>query len=205
MSYSYSTLTTAIKNHAEDQGATFAANTDAIIAAGEDVCVRDLPLDPWYYMEAFTIAQGSQLVTPTAGWARVGAVAIISGSNWRFLKQRTLEYLVDYWPNSSLTDEPKYWAYRTSSTLLVAPAADVAYPGSMRLFKLPTGLSGSNTTTWLGTHVGDMLLAACMISAEAYGMGDERIPMWKALYQERLASARREFRHLMKFEYDMPG
>jgi hypothetical protein len=55
----------------------------------------------------------------------------------------------------------------TSGTLLLSPAPNNTYEFKIHYAAIPTGLSGSNTTTYISQYFGNGLLYACLV--EAYG------------------------------------
>lgn len=202
-SFTYATLKTAIKNFVEDQGTDFDANVDAIIGLGEDRCVKDLDLEQWYVEDTTkTIAQGDRTLTLPTGSLRVGDIFITtSGTTKAPLIERTYSYLRDYAPGDTPQARPKFWAPFSETAIAIAPASDASYAVTMKHLKRPAGLASGNTTTWLGTNLGDLLLYACLINAELYGVNDERIPAWTTEYQRALAAALVQFRNLVRRDY----
>ena len=49
-----------------------------------------------------------------------------------------------------------------------------------------SALSDSSDTNWLTTNAPDLLLYGSLIEAEAYLVGDPRIPIWKAAFDEAI-------------------
>lgn len=199
--FTYTTLKTAIKNHVEDQGTDFDSNIDTLIGLGEDRCLKDMDLEIWYAVDAtIAIAQASPLVTLPTGCLRVGDFFYTSGTTRVFLEQRTYPYCVDYSPSTTAQSSPKYWAPYSETQVFLAGIPNASVTGTMKFLKRPNGIV-SASATWLGTNAGDLLLCACLIASERFGMADERIPVWTAEYGTLLTSARNQFRHLWRQEY----
>lgn len=205
VTYSYSTLTTEIIKQAHDDGTAFAAEVDNLIATGETKLLRDLDLEIFDSTDTGSFAYGSQNVTKPTGYLACRTLSYVSSGTTRvFMTPKTYDFLIDYWPTSGTVGLPKYYAELNTTTWVVAPTPNSAYTWTARFMKRPTGLSGSNTTSWLGTNAGDLLLLACMIASEAYLEADERIATWKAEYQEKLGMAKYELRRMTRSDY-APG
>ena len=58
----------------------------------------------------------------------------------------------EYWPDRTATAEPRYWAWWDHNTIYVAPTPDLAYNVELGITRLPTRLSSSNSTSWLGDN-----------------------------------------------------
>ena len=53
-------------------------------------------------------------------------------------------------------------------------------------FARPAALSDSNTTNWVITNAPDLLLYGSLIEAEGFLVNDERIGIWKSLYENAM-------------------
>ena len=71
----------------------------------------------------------------------------------------------EYWPNRSSTGIPKYYANYDEDSLLLAPTPNAAYTMDLEYNAQPTGLSSSNTTTWVSNNAPMLLLYACLVEA----------------------------------------
>lgn len=197
-SFSYSVLKTAIKNHVEDQGTNFDANVDTLIKLGEDRVVKDFDLEIFDTTGSITLTVDVATITKPGSGAAVIAPRTLwytNGSSKRVvLRQRTYEFIQDYWPTPSDTGEPKYFCELTESTWGVAPTPNATRTGTARYVSRPTSVVSQTAGTWISLNFGDLLLRACLMSAEAYLKADERVALWKAEYADLLAVAQREVR-----------
>ena len=67
------------------------------------------------------VSAGNNKVTLPSGTRIVKNVNITSDGSKINLLQRTDEFINDYWPVSASTSEPKYYARRNNTTILIAP------------------------------------------------------------------------------------
>ena len=83
-----------------------------------------------------------------------------------FLDVRDMTFINEY-NQSNTTGIPKYYANWDENTVIVAPTPDQAYTIQLNYILKPTGLSSTNTTTYLSQQFPNGLLYACLV--EAYG------------------------------------
>ena len=202
LTLTYTTLKAALVDNTDDEGTEFAAALDTIIALGELKLLRDLDLEIFDVTDTGTLTGSSQLVTKPTGYIAGRSLHITVSGVRSQLFQRTYEYLVDYWPTAATTTTtPKYYAELNDTQWYVAGTPAGSYDFTARFMKRPTGLSGSTETTWLSTYAADMLLYACLASAEEYLKADERVAVWKNEYAEKLTLGRHELRRMQRADY----
>ena len=73
--------------------------------------------------------------------------------------------MTEYWPNRTSQGKPKYYAMWDQNTLYVAPTPDLAYNIELALNRNETGLSSTNTTTWVSQNAPQVLLYGCLIES----------------------------------------
>lgn len=190
------TLKAAIQAHIEDTGTDFAGNLDTVIALAEDRCLKDLDFEMWYVIDTSkSTVQGTSTLDLPSGSLRVGDIFITVAGAKVPLLERTYSYCVDYAPGATQS-QPKYWAPYSETAIYLAGVPDAVYPVTMKHLKRPAGIAAG--PTWLGTNVGDLLFAACMISAQQAIIATEEVQGWETAYGERLVAAKQQFRHLIR-------
>ena len=200
-SFTYATLKTAIKNHVEDQGTDFDGNVDTIIQLGEDQILRDLPLEIFdAKAQSVAITAGTQTATKPTGTVAMRSLYYTSGGTRYFLAPRSKT-----WMDAVCTDTtqraPRWFDEGYSATqIYIAPNPNLSVTALADITKRPTSIV-SASPTFLGTNVGDLLLASCLIKAQQFNLGWEEGANWNAVYKERLASARIDLRHLLRRDY----
>lgn len=200
LALTYTTLTTELQKFLGDEDTAFVARIPTLIGLGEMRALRDLDLEI-FDVTSSTIAfsTSNQLVTKPDNWVATRTLAYKSGSVVSMLLPRTYEYLLDYWPNATLTGTPLYFTELNATQWMVAPtpAADTA-AGVARYVKRPAGLDASTTSTWLSANAADVLLYACLVSAVEWSKHAESIKVWGAEYGRALEDARKELKHAMR-------
>ena len=185
---SYTTLKTKIQNFIENDGSEFVASIDDIIAQAEAMVFQRLPNLPCF-RNTFT----GTLITNTSDYTIANArmirqVCITDSSNKVYLNHRIDSYLRDYWPNSSNTGTPIMYSTKSSGndgtiiTIAPTPSADLAY--QVDFIAPETGLSSSNTTTWVDTNAPNVLLSAALYESSAFLKAPETLQLYKTQFEE---------------------
>ena len=105
-----------------------------------------------------------------------------------FLEQKDGSYMNEYWPNRTSTGTPKYWSWWDHNTIYVAPTPDSAYNIEIGITRLPTRLSSSNTTSWLGNNAPVALLYGCLAEAFKFLKGPaEMLQLYEQSYQRAIS------------------
>lgn len=137
------------------------------------------------------VIQGLSYVTPA------GATPTAGSRNT--LELVSLDFIDSTWPTESVTAPPQYFAMKTDTVVVVAPTPDANYTAEFTGTFRPLPMSVSNQNTWLGDHLPDLFLAACMIFGSAFlrdygaGSSDPTLAMsWEAHYQSHKQSAMEE-------------
>ena len=166
----YSTLVTNIKNFIEDDSTELSASIDEIIGQAEEMIFQRLPSLPCFrQLTTGTLSVGTFDYT-VANARMIRQVSITdSDSNVIYLDHRIDSYLRDYHPKTSTTSTPEMYSTKNATTsgtvitLAPTPSATLAY--QVDFIASVTGLSSSNTTTWLGDNAENVLLAAALAAA----------------------------------------
>tara|TARA_R100000773_G_scaffold26149_2_gene22761 strand:- start:862 stop:1485 length:624 start_codon:yes stop_codon:yes gene_type:complete len=203
---SYTTLKTKIQNFIENDGSEFVASIDDIIAQAEAMVFQRLPNLPCF-RNTFT----GTLITNTFDYTIANArmirqVCITNSNNKVYLNHRIDSYLRDYWPNSSNTGTPIMYSTKSSGndgiiiTIAPTPSADLAY--QVDFIAPETGLSSSNTTTWVDTNAPNVLLSAALYESSAFLKAPETLQLYKTQFEEAVNLFVQEMQRNYAAEYD---
>jgi len=103
-----------------------------------------------------------------------------------FLQKKDQSFINEYSPNRTSTGIPKYYASWDNNTIIVAPAPNAAYTVELAYNAQPTGLSSSNTTTWVSLNAPRALLYACLVEAFKFLKGPDNM---LAMYEQSFGAA----------------
>jgi hypothetical protein len=219
-SYSYSTLTTAIRAYTEvdnDPAVTAVVLTqtviDEFIMAAEHRINTELPMDSDRKVQEGTLVADDNTINSPAGALFIRGVEVFNTANTSeagtWLEKKDQTYLTEYvgrltGPEGDLTAQdvtgfPKYYAMfggatgltdTTSGGLYLAPTPDANYKFRIYYNAIPVALSGSNTTTYLSNYMPQILLYACLV--EAYGFLKGPMDML-TLYENKYKTGLQQF------------
>ena len=173
LTYTYAQLVATIKTYADDLDAEYVAQVDDFIARSELRILRDLDLELFETWSSLTISSGSRTVPKPSNTVIINDLFIRSPSEqkWVELPRRSYEYCIMYAPTEATTGVPRYYAELDRTNIYVVPTPDQAYASGnskARATIRPTGLSSSNTTSWLGDNLADLLFHGAMIESHNF-------------------------------------
>ena len=202
--FTYATLTTAIQNYTEvDANVLTSTITDQFIDNAEMRILRDIPLDAYKKQSTGNLVTGQNTINVPAKTLFVKGVQVYTstsaatGAN-TWLEKKDESYLQEYQPSteSAARGTPKYYAMfggatgvtdTTSGRLFLSPAPDSTYVFKIHYEAIPTGLSGSNTTTYISQYFGNGLLYACLVEAFGYLKGPlDMLTLYENKYKEEV-------------------
>ena len=202
--FTYATLTTAIQNYTEvDTNVLTSTITDQFIDNAEMRILRDVPLDAYKKQSTGNLVTGQNTINVPAKTLFVKGVQVYTstsaatGAN-TWLEKKDESYLQEYQPSteSAARGTPKYYAMfggatgvtdTTSGRLFLSPAPDSTYVFKIHYEAIPTGLSGSNTTTYISQYFGNGLLYACLVEAFGYLKGPlDMLTLYENKYKEEV-------------------
>jgi len=191
----YAELTTQILNYTETSTDVLTSTiTDDFIEHTENRILREADLDAFKSHQYATVTADNAFLSLPGGsnpdptsLATIRTVHIYpaSGTATRtFLEQRDISFMNEYWPVRTSTSTPKYWAWWDENSIYLAPTPDAAYNIEIGITRLPTRLSSSNTTSWLGNNAPSALLYGSLAEAFKFLKGPaEMLQLYEQSYQ----------------------
>lgn len=131
---------------------------------------------------------GNAVVPKPTGWRRPLSFSCYVDNQTRLLELRAIEFLEMYWPNDNLTGIPAYYADYGIDYIKVAPTPDLNYPFKISYLELPQPLTENNQTNWMTDYIPDILLFCTLMNSMPYVKNDERLPVWKQEYADKIAA-----------------
>ena len=203
----YSALKTNIQNFVEDDSTELTASIDTIISQAEDMIYQRLPNLPAYRGSSSgnLVVGTSQYTVSVARMIRQISITD-SSSNVVYLDHRIDSYLRDYWPNASTTGTPRIYSTDSASTsgtvFTLAPTPDATLAYKVDYIAPETGLSSSNTTSWIGDNAEAALLAACLYETSAFLKAADTLQLYKAQFDEAIQLLQQEMQRDYAAEYN---
>jgi len=189
MSFTYTTLKTAIQDYLESTESSFVTNLPTFISTTEERIFKNVQLDDFRKNQVGDLtASGSYLECPTDYLAPFSLAVIDSSSNYSFLLLKQVSFIRDFTPNASTTGLPKYYAEFDDNTFIVAPTPDSAYEVELHYYYRPASLTttSDSETTWLSENAPNAMLYGSLVEACTYLKNYEAIPAYESKFQEAL-------------------
>ena len=96
--------------------------------------------------------------------------------------------MTEYWPNRTTQSKPRYYAMWDQNTIYLAPTPDTAYKIELALNRNETGLSATNTTTWVSTNAPFALLYGSLVEAYTFMKGEsDLLQLYTARFTEAMS------------------
>jgi len=212
MSYTYATLTSAISSYTEVSTSVFTAPiTNDFIMLAENRINNDLPMDSDRFVQEGQFQKDKNTINNPAGVLFVRGVEVfpstsVTTEQGQWLEKRDQTFLSEYvgrltgpeGPSTGqdVTGLPKYYAMfggatgltdTTSGGLYIAPTPDENYYFRIYFNRLPVGLSGANTTTYISNYFPELLLNAALTQAYSFLKGPmDLLTMYEQKYNTEL-------------------
>jgi len=192
----YAELVTKIRDYCEVDSNVFTSTIiDGFISDAQFRILRDVDSDNnRAYAQADIVAGQRYVNTPLINDETlvIRSVQITNStggadnSSRSFLEYRDTNFISEYNP-TGVTGLPKYYSYWDENTIVLAPTPDQNYNMQINYILKPSGLSGSNTETYLSKEFPNGLLYACLVEAYGFLKGPaDMIQFYEGKYQQAL-------------------
>ena len=207
MPMTYTSLKTDIQTWAENTGTDFTNQLDTFIDNTQQKLSREIDPVGFNQNVQSNTAVGDRFITlPSAIEPMLlNYVNIIVNDDRKFLEIKPLEYIQEYWPDSSLKDEPRYFTNFDDNTLYVAPTPDAVYRIELGYQARINPLTNTNTTNWYTENASDALLYGSLSEANLFTKNMEDYNIYKQKYVESVTAINNEARRRRRTDYKFPG
>ena len=188
MSFTYSSLKTAIQDYTENTETTFVAHMDDFIKLAEERILKNVQLELFRKNVTGTMSSSNQYLAAPSDFLAPFSLSITSSSVKSFLEYKDVNFVQSFNPNSSTTGTPRYYAMFDITNFIIGPTPDSGYTTEMHYFYRPASLTaaGDSGTTWLSENATLALLYGCLTEAYTYMKGEQDL---MAEYEKRFGEA----------------
>ena len=170
MSFTYSTLKTAIGDYLESSESTFTTQLPTFITEAEDRILQMVQLpEQRKNVQGQTANNNRFLACPTDFLAPM-SLAIISSNTYTYLDLKHASFLKEYSPTTTVTGQPKYYSIYSQSSFALAPVPNAAFDVELHYLYKPASItSGSDSgTTVLSTDYPDALFYGSLVEGAIF-------------------------------------
>lgn len=198
--FTYTQLVAALESWPEDDASEYVAEIPRLIQLGELRLVRDLNLELFDQTRDDIVVTGNnRLVPKPTGTISTRKMGVIVGGRYHPVYLRTRDWCDLYAPDTAVLGQPLYYCEYDEDYWYFVATPNQNMTAKAVLVIRPAGLSVSNSNTWLGDNVGDLLFCCCLMEAEQWIKADDRYGDMKTKYEtELLPNQRAELSNLIR-------
>jgi len=188
MSFTFAQLKTAIQDFAENTETSFVTNLPVFIRAAEERIFKLVDLENFRKNVSASMTTSNRFLQAPTDFLASFSLSIEVSSSKKFLLQKDVNFLQEYWPNSSLTGEPEFYALFDDSNFLIAPTPDSGYSVELHYYYRPASLTAGaeSGTTFLSINAPNAILFGSLVEAYIYMKGEQDV---FAMYEKRFEEA----------------
>jgi hypothetical protein len=188
----YTSLAADIESYLERTDTATINKIPTFIMLAEQIIASQIKFLGTLTVDTATMVSGNPVIAKPARWRKTVSMSITVNGEKKPVLLRKYEYLRNYWPDATDTDVPLYYADYDYTHWLIAPTPAAAYPFEVVYYERPQPLDATNQTNWFTEYAPQALLYGSLLQAMPFLKNDSRIGVWKALYDESMATLKAE-------------
>ena len=163
-------------------------NLPVFIRAAEERIFKLVDLENFRKNVSASMTTSNRFLQAPSDFLASFSLSIEVSSSKKFLLQKDVNFLQEYWPNSSLTGEPEFYALFDDSNFLIAPTPDSGYSVEVHYYYRPASLTAGaeSGTTFLSINAPNAILFGSLVEAYIYMKGEQDV---LAMYEKRFEEA----------------
>lgn len=187
----YDSLVEDIKTYAERDDAPFVEQIPRFIMMAENrlASLRGLGLLKFV---SGTLTNNNPIMQKPVRWRETASFSIVVDSKRQYLFERSYEYCRTYWPDSTETGVPLYYANYDYEHFLLVGTPDLAYNFELSYYERPQPLDTITQTNWITRYCPQLLLYGSLLEAQPFLKLPERIAEFKGFYDEAVKNFQQE-------------
>ena len=189
MSWTFTTLKSAIQDYTQNTETSFVSNLPTFIVQAEDRIIKSVELPNFRKNVTGTFTASNQYLSTPSDYLYPYSLAVLdSDSNYSYLLNTDVSFMREAYPLVSTTGTPKHYAQFDDTTFIVGPTPNSNFTTELHYFYVPQSITvSSDGTTWLGTNAPEVLLYASLLEAYTFMKGEPDLMMnYEKRFQEAL-------------------
>jgi hypothetical protein len=178
-----------VKQYLENEEQSFIDNLPLFGRLCEEDIYRKVQLPVAKDTATSTLTADDRFLTIPPDAISVYSLALLDP--YRFLLPKDEAFLNEAYPDPTETGEPRFYAVRDETELLLAPPPADYYDVEMHYFKKPVSITKDNNdanTSWLGDNAENALVFGIIMHGYIYEKGDQDvIQMYAKQFETALA------------------
>tara|TARA_R110002073_G_scaffold168432_1_gene325284 strand:- start:654 stop:1304 length:651 start_codon:yes stop_codon:yes gene_type:complete len=191
MSFTLSTLKTAVQDYLQVSETAFTSQLDTFIQEAESRIFKSVQLPEQRKNVTGAASSGNRfLATPNDFYAPFSLAVIDSDNKYTYLDFKHPSFLKEYSPTSTTTGKPKYYSLFDQSAFEMAPVPNSNYTVELHYLYKPASLTAGadSGTTLLSTDHPDPLLYGTLVEGAIFlKETPDVIAQFEARFKEAMA------------------
>ena len=185
--YTYETLRQAVQDYTDNTESVFVNNIDSFIETTEERILKSVPLEVFRKNATATMSAGARFFPKPDDWLYTFSMSISVDNEQKPLLNKDANFLQEFWPDYSVTAEPRYYTDFDVGNFMVAPTPDKQYNAELHYFYRPVSLVDDlSGRTWLSQNAPSVMLYGSLVEAYIFMKGE---PDMIQVYDQRFAKA----------------
>jgi len=189
MSWTYTTLKSAIQDYTQNTESTFVADLGTMIKQAEDRIVKSVELPNFRKNVTGSLTSGNSYLTAPDDYLYPFSLAVLdSDSAYSYLLSTDVSFIREAYPSASSTGVPKHYAQFDDNSFIVGPTPNANLNVELHYYYVPESITASSDgTSWLGTNAPELLLYGSLLEAYTFMKGEPDIMVnYEKRFQEAL-------------------
>lgn len=181
----YTSLVNAMQTYADRYDSPYVDSIPTFIAMAENRIASEIHHLGNKRIVTNTLTVGEPILAKPDRWRETASFNIGTGTNHierTTLYERTYEFCRTFWPDPTVTGQPRYYSDYDYGHFLIAGTPNYAYPFELTYYERPEPLSDTNQTNWTTEYAPQLLLYGALLEASPFLKSDERTQMWQAAF-----------------------
>ncbi len=190
--FTYAQLLVLVPQYAERTDTAFAAQIPTFISLAENRIATELKQQGFQAVVSGALPVTSTMDKPSYWKETISFNFTDTTGNRTQLVLRPLEYVRNYWPNSSLQGTPRFYADYNATHFLLGPTPSAPLSFELVYYARLQPLTAANDTNWMTENMPQVLLAAVMVEACRYIKNPTRQGVWEEMYTSSASALKQE-------------
>lgn len=187
----YDSLTSTVLQYLERRDRAVVDAVPTFITLAEfEIAEQIKTLGQLQVAESTMLADNALLQKP-ARWRKTVSMSVKVNGKKQPVLLRKYEYLKNYWPDSTQTDVPLYYADTDWDHWFIAPTPDQDYEFEVLYYERIAPLSSTNQTNWLTQNAPNAMLFGTLLQAMPFLKNDQR-QIFQQKYSEAMQTLKGE-------------
>ena len=187
----YDSLTSTVLQYLERKDAAVVNAIPTFITLAEFEIAEQIKTLGQLQVAETSLSTGNPVVQKPARWRKTVSMNITVDGKKQPVLLRKYEYLKNYWPDTSQTSNPLFYADTDWDHWYLAPTPDQDYAMEVLYYERLAPLSSTNQTNWITQNAPNAMLFGTLLQAMPFLKNDQR-QIFQQKYTEAMQALKGE-------------